>query len=349
MAVPVQNIYYLLCYAWDKLEALDMVDVSGVPADRLENLFAKVLSEGVSKLISRGLDRGYVTYEEHGRRIRGKLLISTSVKQTLFQRGMAACQVDEFSYDVPHNRVLKAAMRTLMGRSTVDTGLRRELRTHVVAMSPVADIPLAPAAFRSIQLHRNNARYAFLMHICELLCSCLLPDPTTGEQQFHPFTASEQAMGALFEKFVRNFLRREQDDYTVRAPWIDWDLEPRGWPDRWLPQMKTDIVLRRSDHRILIDAKFYKNRLSSTGKLHSKNIYQLMSYLTHLPPGPPTNGVLLYAGDDSVPPLDYCLAGHELSIRSLDLDQVWQGIHRDLLKLPGTVRRPAHRSLTGTE
>ena len=31
MSVSVQNIYYLLCYAWDRLEARSLVDVSSIP------------------------------------------------------------------------------------------------------------------------------------------------------------------------------------------------------------------------------------------------------------------------------------------------------------------------------
>ena len=60
MAIPIQNIYYLLCYAWDRLEARDLIDVSSLAGSRTENLFAKVLAEGTSHLFLRGLDRGYI-------------------------------------------------------------------------------------------------------------------------------------------------------------------------------------------------------------------------------------------------------------------------------------------------
>ncbi len=59
MAVPVQNIYYLLCYAWNRLEARDLVDVDAVPGNRVANLLGKVLQDGVANLIRRGFDRGY--------------------------------------------------------------------------------------------------------------------------------------------------------------------------------------------------------------------------------------------------------------------------------------------------
>ena len=47
MAVPVQNIYYLLRYAWKRLEAHDLVDVDAIPGNRIANLLGKVLAEDV--------------------------------------------------------------------------------------------------------------------------------------------------------------------------------------------------------------------------------------------------------------------------------------------------------------
>ena len=60
MEIPVQNIYYLLCYAWNKLEERDIVDVQGIETTELQDLFAKVLLGGTSRLIKMGLYRGYV-------------------------------------------------------------------------------------------------------------------------------------------------------------------------------------------------------------------------------------------------------------------------------------------------
>ncbi len=124
MAVPVQNIYYLLCYAWNRLEARDLVDVDAIPGNRVVNLLGKVLADGVANLIRRGFDRGYVAFEEEGRRLRGKLLVSETLKRSLLPRGRVACYVDDLSYDVPHNRVIKAAMRALIGVPGLDPGIR---------------------------------------------------------------------------------------------------------------------------------------------------------------------------------------------------------------------------------
>ena len=56
--IPIQNLYYLLCYAWNHLKQGEMVDVSNVPSTELVDLFAVVLCQGVEHLARRGLEQG---------------------------------------------------------------------------------------------------------------------------------------------------------------------------------------------------------------------------------------------------------------------------------------------------
>src|SRR5690606_7533053 len=130
MAVPIQNIYYLLCYAWDRLEARNLIDAGSVPGHRTENLLALVLDAGMRRLFKQGLDRGYVASEVETRRLRGKLLLSASVRRSLLPVGRVACAVDDLTYDVQHNRVIKAALRSLMPLPDLDERLRRTLHRH---------------------------------------------------------------------------------------------------------------------------------------------------------------------------------------------------------------------------
>ena len=66
-------------------------------------------------------------------------------------------------------------------------------------------------------------------------------------------------------------------------------------------------------------------------KLRSGHLYQILNYLDHVPTDRPKTGLLLYA--QSGDPLDvrFEIAGHRLMVRSVDLAQDWQGIHRDVL------------------
>lgn len=339
MSIPVQNIYYLLCYAWDRLEARDIVDVSAIEGNRVDNLLAKVLADAVSHLVRQGLDRGYVPVEVESRVLRGKLLVSESVKRTLIPRGRVACEHDQLTLDVAHNRVIKAAMRELLTVPTVDPGLRAILRGHCQRFDEVSDIDLSSAAFRPIQLHTNVARYAFLVNVCRLVERSFLPDPATGKRRFHPFTANEQEMGHLFEAFVRNFLKRELPELTVSAPHIPWGLSPGSAGDpSWLPDMRTDVVVTNSEERLVIETKYYATPYQThhgTKKLISGHLYQVLTYLSHakLTPGPEPSAMLLYATADHAHQLDYGLAGLPLRVRTLNLMQPWEAISRALIRL----------------
>jgi len=60
MDIPILNIYYLLSYAWDKLDEAEPKEVSQVDNHNVINLFARVLSNRTAYLLRRGLDRGYI-------------------------------------------------------------------------------------------------------------------------------------------------------------------------------------------------------------------------------------------------------------------------------------------------
>ncbi|MDA1036081.1 MAG: hypothetical protein O3B65_04265 [Chloroflexi bacterium] len=340
MAVPIQNVYYLLCYAWDRLEALDSVDVGGLSGDRVENLLGKVLHDGVSRLMRRGLDRGYLAVDQEGRQVRGKVLLVETAQRLLLQQGRVACRTDELSRDVPHNRLLKAAMRELACLAGIDRELRLDLKDLCRRLHDVSDVDLSPAAFRGVQLNQNLVQYAFLVEIARLVASCLLPEQAGRGKMFRSFTASDQQMGALFEAFVRNFLIREQRQYHVTRPKVPWAVAAATSSDlRWLPEMQTDILLSRLGQSVIVETKCYaealQHRNEGASKLISGHLYQVLTYLSNYArvTGASPLGVLLYAGLGASEPLHYDLGGHMVLVRNLDLDQPWELIHRDLLAL----------------
>ena len=73
MKIPIQNIYFLLCYAWNTLAEGRVVSVSQEECKTLAELFAHVLDGGVTHLLKRGLDRDYVTEEVDTSSLRGSL------------------------------------------------------------------------------------------------------------------------------------------------------------------------------------------------------------------------------------------------------------------------------------
>ena len=340
MKVPVKNIYYLLCYAWDYVEEGETVDVGSEEFGGLVDLFGKVLNEGVSRLISRGLDREYLVVQEDVRGLKGKLDLATTIKGNLLLNGKTHCTFDELSYDVPQNRILKATLHNLTLVANFDPEQRR-LSEHLYRkLDAVSDVQLTTSLFRTVRIHRNNRFYSFLIHLCRIIRENLLVNQENGIATFYDFRKDEQQMGLLFQQFVKRFLERETS-YRVSAPKIDWfGAEASESNLRHLPSMQTDMVLKSAEHTIILDTKFYKDPLDTRfdgRRVHSHNLYQIFCYVTNWPAQATTStqkqGWLLYAAGDRDFDYHFNLVGQQIRVCSLDLGQEWMGIERDLKRL----------------
>ena len=338
MKIPVRNIYYLLCYAWDHVGEGETVDVGSEQFGGLVDLFAKVLNEGVARLISRGLDRDYLTVHEDIRGLKGKLDLATTVKRNLLLNGKAHCAFDELSYDVPQNRILKATLRRLTLVAALDPAERRRTERLYRKLDAVSDVRLTTSLFRTVQIHRNNRFYSFLLHLCRIIHENLLVNEEDGTAQFRDFREDEHQMGLVFQQFVKTFWERETD-YGVSAPKIDWFGAEASETDlRHLPGMQTDIVLRSQERTIIVDTKFYRKPLDTRfggRRARSGHLYQIVAYVTNWAAAasadePEPEGWLLYAAVDGDFDYRFELMGRRIRVCSIDLGKGWREIEGDL-------------------
>lgn len=346
MKVPVQNIYYLLCYAFDRIQEGKLIDVASSSFENLQDLFAHVLINGTQHLLRRGLDRSYVCFALDVPGIRGKLDISDTVKRRLHLQAKAHCQFDELSHDVMHNRIIKATLRMLGLVNGLDPTLKDRLAGLYNKLNTVSDISISSRSFRTIQLHRNNGFYHFILGICQLIMNNLIVNQEAGSARFIDFSEDESKMGRLFEKFVFNFLQREQTYFHVQAPQLHWHNAAGSKYDiGLLPIMRTDAVLESSAQQIVIEVKFYGNPMSRYfGKesLNSHHLYQIHSYLYNMikvtPPEKRVSGMLLYASVGQDMNLDYILDGYPIIVRTIDLNKPWYSIKQEMLSLVNRLR-----------
>jgi 5-methylcytosine-specific restriction enzyme subunit McrC len=343
LKIPIQNIYYLLCYAWDKLEEGQKIAVSSSDYEESINLLGRVLVNGCQLLFKRGLERNYIELCEEYIGIKGKIDFKESLNKNLFKQGRSICQFDNFDTDILQNQLLKATLLRLSRIVTIDKGLRNEVWNCYWRFGNVRDISLEISLFSKIRIHRNNSFYELLLKISKLIVENTVLDEKIGKYQFKEFIGSEKAMARLFESFVRNFYKKEQSRYRVSQEDIKWDAkEIEGTSREKLPKMQTDITLESEDRKIIIDTKYYSEALVSrydSDKFRSSNLYQLYSYLRNIENkighhlNPVCEGVLLYPTVEYSLDEKFKIGSHILRIKTVDLNKTWKNIKNELLNI----------------
>ena len=345
--IPIKNIYYLLAYAWNRLPEAEVVDVSRLESQELADLFAVVLANGINHLLRRGLDQSYLPEEAELAGIRGRINIGVTARRMLAPHGRAYCQFDELHVDTLPNQILRAAVIRLVQVPSLDVDLRNNLRGLNRELEGITHIPLSHSAFRSVQLHSNNRFYRFLLSICELVLTMSLVDEAQGEFRFRDFIRDDKAMARLFESFVFNFYTLGRPDLDIKKERIYWEASSATDPEfRYLPTMETDISVRDRPHTktLVIDTKFYKEtfqRFYDAEKLHSANLYQLLTYLNNLRyrqgPDSAAKGMLLYPVVEEPVRLSYRLAGRHIRICTVNLAADWVKIKQELQSLVSNI------------
>jgi 5-methylcytosine-specific restriction enzyme subunit McrC len=339
--IPIQNLYYLLSYAWSHFHAGPETDIAAASCPDLENLLAKVLANGIHRLARTGFERAYLPFQETTPRLKGRIQVASSHRRMTHRAGRMICEFDDLSHDTAANRILRAVAKRLVKAETLTRENRHELRLALGILPEVGELAVTDASFQRVQLHRNTRNYRIVLDICRLIHQSFLPEESAGCRRFRDILRDETLMHALFEAFVRNFAARHCAGAGVSQMHIRWQATGTGDDlAAFLPWMFTDVTIAWPHRKLILDCKYYADALSrrdNRSKFHSPNLYQLHAYLTNkgAEPGWETvEGMLLYPTNGFA--LDHCFTlhgRHRVRIATIDLQQPWPCIERDLLRL----------------
>ena len=137
--IPVQNIYYMLAYAFQVLNENGYKDIATEQFDNVGELCATILAKGVSIQLKRGLGKEYIPQTEALSSLRGKIDIAESVKTQSMLRKQLVCAYDEFTVNSYMNRIIKSTMELLI-RSKIRPVQKKELRKLLVFFGDVESL-----------------------------------------------------------------------------------------------------------------------------------------------------------------------------------------------------------------
>lgn len=336
-SITIRNVYVMLAYAFRAMHKAGTQKTAAEEFDHLHDLLAEILARGVGAQVKRGLHHDYLGQSEELATVRGRIDVARSVTARTVTRGRLVCEFDEYEIDTPHNRAMKSVIVLLIRHGEVSVARKEALRRVLPYLDAVTLIAPRSIKWDALTYHRSNASYRLLLGVCELVVRGLLPTETAGATRLSSWI-SDDSMSALYERFLREYYAFHHPELSPGAWTVAWDLDRSSSSSGQLPEMRTDVTLRRGGRTLIIDAKYYGQtmQVGQWGKstIHSGHLYQLLTYVKNKDRARDgsVSGVLLYARTDAEaqPHLDVVIQGSRIGARTLDLNQPWEHIAAEL-------------------
>ena len=330
--ILIRNIYYMLAYAFQELRQNNYAEIEGEKFDYIYDLFAEILSRGISYQLKQGLYREYVSHNESLLTVRGKINMSGTIRNRMRNNQHINCDYDMLTEDNIYNQILVATTHILLKHSDVKKDAKMRLKKLMLFFQNVSTIDVHTIHWDGLRFDRNNRNYRMLLYICYFIVKEWLLTTENGNFKMQAF--SDNHLCRLFEKFVLAYYKKHHPEFKPCAAQIGWNIIEESTDTSVLPIMQTDILLTIGKRTLIIDTKYYSKILQQQyGKetIRNNNLYQIRTYVNEYDREHRHNvdGMLLYAKttkDDFDDATIKHRDGYSLYIRTLDLNTDFEGI-----------------------
>ena len=344
--VPIQNILYMFSYIWDKVEYLDTTLLDDNDDFDSVNILSKLYLDNISYVMKKGIYKEYKEVKEEIKGIKGKVDFKKSLNNMSFENAKAVCIYDELLEDNLINQIIKTTAYKLYKSHGIKEEYKKNLNNVLLYFNQVSLINITKKSFGSLKFNRNNYYVYYMILICELINDSLMLSENRGKFKYINILDDEKRMRQVFELFIFNYYKKNQNKYNVSyQKKLNWNMI-RGNPNI-VPEMRLDIYLENEDESIIIDTKYYPNFLKKSyysndkSVLISGNLYQIYTYLNHLNSDKKTKGILLYPynGESISEKYEVDIMNTNqinkaiLQIQTIDLSQEWRNIENELNKI----------------
>ncbi|NVD43205.1 5-methylcytosine-specific restriction endonuclease system specificity protein McrC [Ensifer sp. HO-A22] len=334
--IPVRNIWLLFLYAHNLARFHGQHEAAVEDSPDFPSLIARILCYAVDRRLRRNLSRGYVQKQAVLARVRGRIDILDTFAGDLLSKGMVACRFEEFTFDTPRNRLVRAALDALATRVddrvlAHDCGrLAGDLGRH-----GVSGVRPSRAELSADRIGRHDADDLLMVTLARLVFELVLPTEDSGGHALTRVDKNVALVRHLFEKAIGNF-------YAIELPQLGWKVY-QGKSLKWqidsetsgiatiMPGMITDIILERpaQGQRLIIDTKFtsvFGQSQHRAAVLKSGYIYQMYAYLRSQERAEDllsltSSGMFLHPTVDGDVDEAMSIQGHNIRFATVDLSQ----------------------------
>jgi 5-methylcytosine-specific restriction enzyme subunit McrC len=308
--VSIARLFFLLGYSLNP-EGMwqdGPVDVAG-HRDLLPAL-AHTVERQIDRALQQGLLQGYRVTEETSLVVRGRIREAEQIRRRFGATLPVEVEYDEFTTDIPENRLLRAAVERLLRLPGVPHGVRRRLLHQRARLVDVAVI-VRGQPLPAWQPNRLNLRYEHALQLARTVLQNASVEHAPGGVHIDGFLFD---MNKLFEDFVTTALRE-----AVRGTGHTARFQDAHYLDQAAAiRMRPDFVLYGPNAApcAVVDAKYKAEQREG---FPDADLYQMLAYCTAL--GLP-EGHLIYAKGNA-PHAAHRVrhAGILIHQHALDLDQ----------------------------
>lgn len=268
--VPVSRMFFMMGYSLGRNFWLD----HEINLDKEESLLPAIAHAFLlqcARATSHGLLRGYRTMEESAPVVRGRPDIAAQITRRGGLPLPAEIIVDEYTVDIPENRVLLSAGRILQTMPGLPAGSRIQLRHALSEFAGVAMLSTG-APVPEVRFNRLNSHYRNAVELASLILRYSSVEHRSGKVTA---TAYLFDMWRIFEDFLSSTLKSSLEQFGGTAE-LQRNKEFLDLGNRL--ELRPDIVWTHNRQvRAVLDAKYKAVKLAN---FPNPDVYQMLAYCT---------------------------------------------------------------------
>lgn len=252
---------------------------SNILNNSLLDILAKVFSKKLLNELQKGLYREYVSKEEALSTIKGKTLISKSIKENTINKNKMNCKYDEFTEDNLFNAILKRAISVILF-SIKNDDVKKELNIINNVLNDISDIYIPNNIILNYKLNRMNNRFLECFTLAKLILLNSSMDKSLGKENGFSILFE---MNYLYEEYIGVLLKEVFNDTNIsintqeKSRYLLWNT----LKERNEIALKPDIVIYKDNKpKVIIDTKLKSSSINNIEIYSQSDIYQMYAYIT---------------------------------------------------------------------
>lgn len=252
---------------------------SNILNNSLLDILAKVFSKKILNELQKGLYREYVSKEEALSTIKGKTLISKSIKENTINKNKMNCKYDEFTEDNLFNAILKRAISVILF-SIKNDDVKKELNIINNVLNDISDIYIPNNIILNYKLNRMNNRFLECFTLAKLILLNSSMDKSLGKENGFSILFE---MNYLYEEYIGVLLKEVFNDTNIsintqeKSRYLLWNT----LKERNEIALKPDIVIYKDNKpKVIIDTKWKSSSINNIEIYSQSDIYQMYAYIT---------------------------------------------------------------------